>query len=267
MTPPQGSSRRTRRSRATTSTWCSTSTTLAGRRTSYQRRRLARREPGRHRRRGQPGRPAGAFIGALPDLYAAEQDVVAENDLVLVRLVVTATVRGNLLGCRRRQADPVDRLLRLPGHQRQDQRRVPGRRHRDDHDPDRCLQPAVAPDISPAADAGPVIGSSGPYRGPRLARLVRLPSKQFASQPAEPVSRENRPGSVCARPARRPGLGPPRCRGAARSLAPVRTGTPSSATACSRDPAGAFSRARRNRRAASNRCTAGQRLEPSPTNP
>jgi steroid delta-isomerase-like uncharacterized protein len=39
-----------------------------------------------------------SFIGALPDLYAAEQDVIAENDLVLVRLVVTATVRGSLLG-------------------------------------------------------------------------------------------------------------------------------------------------------------------------
>jgi steroid delta-isomerase-like uncharacterized protein len=39
-----------------------------------------------------------AFIGALPDLYAAEQDVVAENDLVVVRLVVTATVKGSLLG-------------------------------------------------------------------------------------------------------------------------------------------------------------------------
>jgi predicted ester cyclase len=39
-----------------------------------------------------------SFIGALPDLHAAEQDVIAENDLVLVRLVVTATVKGNLLG-------------------------------------------------------------------------------------------------------------------------------------------------------------------------
>src|SRR6185436_18756483 len=39
----------------------------------------------------------GSFIGALPDLYAAEQDITAENDLV-VRLVVTATVRGSLLG-------------------------------------------------------------------------------------------------------------------------------------------------------------------------
>jgi steroid delta-isomerase-like uncharacterized protein len=39
-----------------------------------------------------------SFIGALPDLHAAEQDIVAENDLVVVRLVITATVRGNLLG-------------------------------------------------------------------------------------------------------------------------------------------------------------------------
>ena len=91
-----------------------------------------------------------SFIGALPDLYAAEQDVVAENDLVLVRLVVTATVRGSLLGV------PADgkpirwtALRRLPGHQRQDQRGVGGRRHRDDHDPDRCLQPAVGCLTSP----------------------------------------------------------------------------------------------------------------------
>jgi steroid delta-isomerase-like uncharacterized protein len=38
-----------------------------------------------------------SFIGALPDLYAAEQDIAAENDLVVIRLVVTATVRGALL--------------------------------------------------------------------------------------------------------------------------------------------------------------------------
>ena len=40
----------------------------------------------------------GSFIGALPDLYAAEQDITAENDLVMVRLIVTATVKGSLLG-------------------------------------------------------------------------------------------------------------------------------------------------------------------------
>jgi steroid delta-isomerase-like uncharacterized protein len=40
----------------------------------------------------------GSFIGALPDLYAAEQDITAENDLVMVRLVVAATVKGSLLG-------------------------------------------------------------------------------------------------------------------------------------------------------------------------
>ena len=45
--------------------------------------------------------------------------------------------------------------------------------------------------------------------------------------------------------------------------ATARIGTPSSPTACSTDPAGAFSSARRNRRAASNLCTAGHRLAPS----
>jgi predicted ester cyclase len=40
----------------------------------------------------------GSFVGALPDLYAAEQGIIAENDLVVVRLVVTATVQGTLLG-------------------------------------------------------------------------------------------------------------------------------------------------------------------------
>jgi len=38
------------------------------------------------------------FIGALPDLHAVEQDVVASADLVVLRLVVTATQRGDLLG-------------------------------------------------------------------------------------------------------------------------------------------------------------------------
>jgi len=39
-----------------------------------------------------------AFIGALPDLHAVEQDVIASDDLVVLRLVVTATQRGDLLG-------------------------------------------------------------------------------------------------------------------------------------------------------------------------
>jgi len=38
------------------------------------------------------------FIGALPDLHAVEQDVIASNDLVAMRLVVTATHKGDLLG-------------------------------------------------------------------------------------------------------------------------------------------------------------------------
>jgi predicted ester cyclase len=39
-----------------------------------------------------------AFIGALPDLNAVEQDVIASNDLVVIRLVVSATQQGDLLG-------------------------------------------------------------------------------------------------------------------------------------------------------------------------
>ena len=39
-----------------------------------------------------------AFLGALPDLVAEEQDVIASDDLVVVRLVVTATHKGDLLG-------------------------------------------------------------------------------------------------------------------------------------------------------------------------
>jgi predicted ester cyclase len=38
------------------------------------------------------------FIGALPDLHAAEQDVVAADDSVVVRYVIEATHTGNLLG-------------------------------------------------------------------------------------------------------------------------------------------------------------------------
>src|SRR5260370_40441250 len=40
----------------------------------------------------------GSFIGALPDLYAAEQDITAENDLVMARLVGTAPVTGTRVG-------------------------------------------------------------------------------------------------------------------------------------------------------------------------
>ena len=40
----------------------------------------------------------GAFIGALSDIKAEEQDVIASDDLVALRLVVTATQSGDLLG-------------------------------------------------------------------------------------------------------------------------------------------------------------------------
>jgi steroid delta-isomerase-like uncharacterized protein len=53
-----------------------------------------------------------AFIGALPDLNAAEQDLIASGDLVAVRLVVTATHSSDLLGIpntgRRVEWDAVD---------------------------------------------------------------------------------------------------------------------------------------------------------------
>jgi predicted ester cyclase len=38
------------------------------------------------------------FLGALPDLRAEEQGVIASDDLVVMRLVVTATHKGDLLG-------------------------------------------------------------------------------------------------------------------------------------------------------------------------
>jgi len=52
------------------------------------------------------------FIGALPDLHAAEQDLIAAGETVAVRLVVDATHDGNLLGIpptgRRLHWDAVD---------------------------------------------------------------------------------------------------------------------------------------------------------------
>ena len=52
------------------------------------------------------------FIGALSEIRAEEQDVIASNDLVAIRLVVTATHTGNMLGVpatgRRVQWDAVD---------------------------------------------------------------------------------------------------------------------------------------------------------------
>ena len=52
------------------------------------------------------------FIGALPDLHAAEQDMVAACDTVAVRYIVEATHEGNLLGIpptgRRVRWDAVD---------------------------------------------------------------------------------------------------------------------------------------------------------------
>jgi predicted ester cyclase len=38
------------------------------------------------------------FLGALPDLRVEDQGVIASDDLVVMRLVVTATHEGDLLG-------------------------------------------------------------------------------------------------------------------------------------------------------------------------
>jgi predicted ester cyclase len=54
----------------------------------------------------------GGFIDALTDIDAAEQDVIASGDLVALRLIVSATHTGDLLGVpatdRRIQWDAVD---------------------------------------------------------------------------------------------------------------------------------------------------------------
>jgi len=38
------------------------------------------------------------FIGALPDLHAEEQDIIANEDTVVIRFVVSATHKGDVLG-------------------------------------------------------------------------------------------------------------------------------------------------------------------------
>ena len=38
------------------------------------------------------------FLGSLPDLVAEEQDLIASGDLVVLRFLVTATHKGDLLG-------------------------------------------------------------------------------------------------------------------------------------------------------------------------
>ena len=54
----------------------------------------------------------GGFIGALDDIHAEVQDVIATDDLVALRLLVTAVHTGNLLGVpasgNRVQWDAVD---------------------------------------------------------------------------------------------------------------------------------------------------------------
>ena len=97
------------------------------------------------------------FIGALPDLHAAEQNIVAAGDTVAVRYVIEATQEGNLLGIA-----PTGRRVRwTPSHLppcRRDDRGGVGRRRRDGHPAStRRLHPALAyltPRLRPEAQPG-----------------------------------------------------------------------------------------------------------------
>ncbi|GAA1964409.1 ester cyclase [Microbacterium deminutum] len=40
----------------------------------------------------------GAVVGAIPDLHADLQDIAVQDEKVVVRLIVTGTLRGDLLG-------------------------------------------------------------------------------------------------------------------------------------------------------------------------
>jgi steroid delta-isomerase-like uncharacterized protein len=39
-----------------------------------------------------------AIVTAIPDLHATQHDIIAEDDKVVVRLVVTGTLKGDLIG-------------------------------------------------------------------------------------------------------------------------------------------------------------------------
>ena len=62
------------------------------------------------------------IVAAIPDLHANVQDIFGHGDEVVVRLVVTGTQEGPLLGISRHRASPpVGRDRSLPAQGRQDQ--------------------------------------------------------------------------------------------------------------------------------------------------
>jgi Sec-independent protein translocase protein (TatC) len=76
------------------------------------------------------------FLGAAIPLFGI--------GIALCYLSLGRSMQGKPAGgAGRRQAGPVGRGGHLPGHRRQDQRRMGRRRRRGDHGPDRRLQPAV----------------------------------------------------------------------------------------------------------------------------
>jgi len=71
----------------------------------------------------------GGFISALTDIDAAEEDVIASGDLVALRLVVSATHTGNLLGVPATdRPHPMGRRRHLSGHGRPTDQRAVGLR-------------------------------------------------------------------------------------------------------------------------------------------
>jgi hypothetical protein len=127
--------------------------------------------------------------------------------------------------------------------------------------------PAMA-SISAAASAKPPQSTWSPI--PTTAKPRTVAAANGAISRASPRSKVIA-SFLGTAPANLRGAGPrPRRATAGRSRwrpitsAMARTGTPSSATPCRTDPAGAVSSAKRKRGAASSRCTAGQWLVPSP---
>jgi integrase len=144
------------------------------------------------------------FIGALPDLHAAEQDIVANGNSVVVRYIVEATHHGKLLGLaptgRRVRWDAVDAVVcgalegadneaanrKTHGVQLHPRRRpVAGKSAPRSHQPD-----------SVDSHAGP--GVRRRCRSGDRRRLVRQPEKGHKRNPRQAIQATQQVGvSVC----------------------------------------------------------------------
>jgi SnoaL-like protein len=139
------------------------------------------------------------FIGALPDLHAAEQDMVAAGETVAVRYVVEATHEGESSRDRAdRSPGAVGRCRRLPPCGRDDRRGVGRRRHGGDPVSRRRVHPAVALGKSRENDPGRSrIGhgdglAAGPRPSPGFQAIEPfIGARAFGIPPAE-ASRDDR---------------------------------------------------------------------------